>query len=180
VIRSRFAVVVLGLILAGSAGGSVAQAHTTGADHPTWLEQWYLGASLPSSWYDAVINGALVWDNVTGQCHDFQRVSSGVLAMRDPNDGAGGTYAYVTSDHTVIHFDSTETWHLNINVQNGSSSLDLWGIAAHEFGHVLHLWHSASNNGDTMQPGVSYADSWTQRTLTANDQFRERSIYPGC
>jgi len=177
--RRSIALLAAAAIVALGAAGAV-RGHWTGGDHPSFLNTWYTGGSIPSDWSDALVNGVLVWDNVTSQCHDFQRVtgSGHILHMRSAVDGKGGTYAWTTDEHNRVTYDAGETWHLNINVYPGSSSVDLWSTAAHENGHVLHLVHSGYTD-DTMYPYWNYGDYYP-RTLTANDQYRERNIYPGC
>lgn len=178
--RRLLSLVLLTCVVGGSAAG-IARAHFTGSDHPSYLYTWHTGGSIPSGWVQALINGALVWDNVTGQCHDFLRVTGGghTQHSRYPMDGTANTLAVTSSDHTQVTYDSTETWHLNVNVTPGASSVDLWSVSAHENGHVLALEHEGSQYQDTMWPDFAYGQ-WWPRTLTANDQFRERNIYPGC
>lgn len=177
--KRALVIVLLGLISA-FASASAVRAHFSGGDHPSYMSTWYTGGSIPSGWSDALVNGVLVWDNVSSQCHDFQRVSGSgqILHMREYQDGAGNQYAFATWEHDRVSYDSSETWHLNVNVTPGSSSVDLWSTSAHENGHILSLVHSGTS-GDTMYPYWNYGDYYL-RTLTANDQFRERSIYPGC
>lgn len=167
-------------LVAALASASAVRAHWTGSDHPSFLYTWHTGGSIPSGWVDALINGVLVWDNVTGQCHDFQRVSGGghTLHMREYQDGAHGQHAFATSAHDRVSYDSSETWHLNVNAYPGGNSLDLWSVSAHENGHILHLQHS-SNTADTMWQSTAYG-TYHRRTLEANDIFRERTLYPGC
>jgi hypothetical protein len=135
---------------------------------------------MTSNWDGAVSNGALVWDNVPGQCHNFQQVyggSSQIYQYKLPYDGPGDAAAVTGDFHDYMLYDSEETWHLNINVHPGGNSVDAWSIAAHEFGHTLSLQHTFTYLA-TMYPVIDYGSSWA-RTLEQNDRDRIRGLY-GC
>lgn len=155
-------------------------AAAAGADHRTNNYQWYT-TNPPATWDDGLVNGVLVWDNVSGQCHDFQRTGgSGMPVWRGAIDGRGRYSLYaITTNYSNVKYDIDEIWHLNVQVPipPDGGSVDLWSLAAHEMGHTLHLVHSGTP-ADTMYSTYDWGvDYW--RSLTANDMNRERSLY-GC
>jgi hypothetical protein len=169
-----FAVIAIFLTTTQSAFGHYSTSHRTN------LSAWHTSSNIPAGWEQALINGALVWDNVPSQCHDFQRVGTGsgqIPLWQGAIDGAGGVYAITTDAHNNIKFDSAETWHLNVNTSPGGNSLDLWSIAAHEFGHTLSLNHGMAAPTDTMYATYSYGQTYF-RTLEFADRTRIQALYP--
>jgi hypothetical protein len=149
--RLALSLAVLCMIALGVA--SVAAAHQNEIDHRTNKNTWHFDFGITAGMHDALINGALVWDNVPSQCHDFQRLtgSSQIPQQRWYIGGNRGIFAVTADGHNQIAYDDGDTWHLNVNAFPGPSSVDLWSIAAHEFGHTLYLSHSGVSS-DTMAP----------------------------
>ena len=93
---------------------------------------------------------------------------------------AGALLAETLFYHYGIVYDSSETWHLNVNVPPGASSVDLWSIAAHENGHTLAIEHLSPPN--TMQEVIDTQTLYGTthfRSLEGGDVAAIRSLY-GC
>lgn len=159
--------------------------HGNGQDGRTNFRTWRMAPSISSAWDPALSNGATMWDNVLNQCHDFQQITSTnehtLLYKVDNYDGKYGTFAFVWANHAGMAFDGAETWHANINATPGASSLDLWSVAGHEFGHVLSLAHSGhfsyDPNNPTMANVYDYGLTYF-RSLESYDRSHEQSLYP--
>jgi hypothetical protein len=153
-------------------------------DSATNREKWQKSPWLGDGWDGGLNNGVQVWDNVWYQSHNFLRTSSeGILAYRPENtiDGKHGTFAFTWETHGGIAFDPAETWHLNIQTSPGLAAVDLWSIAAHEFGHTLSLDHeplcNACTEGPTMVNTYGYGKTW-MRSLEPKDRDDIQRIYP--
>jgi Matrixin len=174
--------IFLALIAAGVAYAAHFGGYENGA--PSYRETWHLSTGTTSNWDGAISNGALVWDNVPYQCHDFRQVSgsSQIYQYKLPIDGQGNAWGEAGYYHDYVTYDADETWHLNVNVHPQGSSLDAWSVAAHELGHILSLAHTA-NDGPPIPTmyigGLDYGEYWP-RTLEASDRSRIQEIYPGC
>ena len=154
-------------------------AHDSGQyNHRSDLYTWQFQGTIPQAWHDGLINGALVWDHVDNQCHDFRRLTSGaaIVTNRGYWDGPGNEFAITWGAHNSIQFDEAEDWHLNVNVFTGPDTLDLWSVAAHEFGHALHLVHSWIWP-ETMYGAYGYGLNWA-RSLENGDERNIRLQYP--
>lgn len=150
--------------------------------HRTDYYRWAMQSDLPLSWDGGLSNGALVWDNVSGQCHDFVQddVDPQIVHDKYYYDGKYGVLAETLFYHYGIVYDSSETWHLNVNVSPGASSVDLWSIAAHENGHTLAIEHLSPPN--TMQEVIDTQTLYGTthfRSLEGGDVAAIRSLY-GC
>jgi hypothetical protein len=85
--------------------------------------------------------------DMTGNPHIIIRFVSGDHGDGSPFDGGGGVLAHafypeqgaISGDS---HFDDAETWSINLP----ASGIDLYTVAAHEFGHALGLGHSTVNS----------------------------------
>ncbi|XP_039574638.1 matrix metalloproteinase-20-like [Passer montanus] len=90
-----------------------------------------------------------------------------------PFDGRGGTLAHAFAPGDGIggdaHFDDDEKWS-DIN-----QDINLFLVAAHEFGHSLGLTHS-SDRGSLMYPYYSYQNPKTF-TLPEEDKRRIQKLY---
>lgn len=154
------------------------------ADGRTNNAWWYQTPyDFGPGWTDALANGALVWDNVWYQCHNFRKVTRDtdpvdIWVYKFYIDGPHGTYGY-TTDNNSPAYDSGENWHLNVNVSPGGNSLDAWSVVAHEMGHTLWIDHFGSAPGPTMSypwPGY-YGQTWA-RTLESGDKQHIQALYP--
>ena len=163
--------------------GTHAILQNTATNFETWHRSVDITNNAPG-WHTALNNGALVWDNVPNQCHNFRRLGSGgrTLVYRVANyDGVGMVFARVWGSHTGMMFDDIETWHLNVNTFPGGGSVDLFSIAAHEFGHVLSIAHTQQFGIDATLPTMANNFAYGQhywRTLEAFDRQTEQGLYP--
>ncbi|NWT15468.1 MMP7 protein, partial [Vireo altiloquus] len=138
---------------------------------------------LPRSKVDHAIERALmVWSDVTPL--QFQRVKWGPADIEiqfargehgdgHPFDGRGSTLAHAFAPGDGIggdaHFDDDEKWS-DIN-----QDINLFLVAAHEFGHSLGLAHS-NVPGALMYPLYSYQNPKTFR-LSEDDRRGIQSLY---
>lgn len=76
-------------------------------------------------------------------------------------------------------YDSGESWWTYLSPVP-SNKLDVWSVAAHEFGHWLSLDHSCmSPDGKipTMCTPINYGTSWAH-TLAQDDKNGIQALYP--
>ncbi|XP_027533523.1 matrilysin [Neopelma chrysocephalum] len=131
---------------------------------------------------DAIRKALMVWSDVTPL--NFQRVQSGRadieirFARREhgdgyPFDGKGNTLAHAFAPGEGIggdaHFDEDEKW------SEFNQEVNLFLVAAHEFGHSLGLAHS-NVRGALMYPIYSYENPTTFR-LPADDRRGIQKLY---
>ncbi|XP_071427518.1 matrilysin [Pithys albifrons albifrons] len=131
---------------------------------------------------DAIKRAFMVWSDVT-PLH-FQRLYIGhadieiKFARRGhgdayPFDGRGGTLAHAFAPGEGIggdtHFDEDEKW------SEYNQEVNLFLVAAHEFGHALGLAHS-NVRGALMYPIYSYQNPATFR-LPADDRRGIQKLY---
>ncbi|XP_064265495.1 matrilysin [Passer domesticus] len=131
---------------------------------------------------DAIRRALMVWSDVTPL--QFRRVDSGRADIEirfarrahgdgSPFDGRGGTLAHAFAPGDGIggdaHFDDDEKWS-DIN-----QDVNLFLVAAHEFGHSLGLAHS-NVRGALMYPLYSYQNPQTFR-LPADDRRGIQKLY---
>ncbi|XP_015277101.1 PREDICTED: matrix metalloproteinase-18-like [Gekko japonicus] len=137
---------------------------------------------LPQSKVVQIIQRAFkVWSDVTPLT--FTRVSGTadieiLFASRahgdnSPFDGRGGTLAHAYFPGSGLggdaHFDESEKW------SEKNQEVNLFLVAAHEFGHSLGLAHSGVR-GALMYPNYSYMNPATFR-LSADDRQRIQRLY---
>ncbi|NWJ10988.1 MMP7 protein, partial [Crypturellus undulatus] len=135
----------------------------------------------------ATVNGAIrkaftVWSNVTPL--KFKRVYSGTadimiaFARREhgdgsPFDGKGQILAHAFAPGPGIggdtHFDEDEVW------SESSQGVNLFLVAAHEFGHALGLAHS-NVRGALMYPTYTYTNPKTFQ-LSEDDKRGIQKLY---
>ncbi|XP_064497280.1 matrilysin [Pseudopipra pipra] len=131
---------------------------------------------------DAIRKALMLWSDVTPL--NFQRVQSGRadieigFARREhgdgyPFDGRGNTLAHAFAPGEGIggdvHFDEDEKW------SEFNQEVNLFLVAAHEFGHSLGLAHS-NVRGALMNPIYSYQNPVTFR-LPADDRRGIQKLY---
>ncbi|NXA95908.1 MMP7 protein, partial [Melanocharis versteri] len=131
---------------------------------------------------DAIRRALMVWSDVT-PLH-FRRVYTGKADIEirfarrahgdgSPFDGRGGTLAHAFAPGEGLggdaHFDDDEKWS-EIN-----QDVNLFLVAAHEFGHSLGLGHS-NVYGALMYPLYSYQNPETFR-LPADDRRGIQKLY---
>ncbi|NXO03045.1 MMP18 protein, partial [Rhinopomastus cyanomelas] len=131
---------------------------------------------------DAIRRAFLVWSDVTPL--KFQRVYRGpadiviAFARREhgdgnPFDGRGGILAHAFPPGSGLggdaHFDEDERW------SDTNREVNLFLVAAHEFGHSLGLDHSNVRDA-LMYPVYSYVNPATFR-LSADDRQRIQKLY---
>jgi hypothetical protein len=173
-LRAFIAVLGVAVTLAPSASG-----HLTGSDHRTNLNTWAKHGSLGADWIYGLRYGAVVWDHVWFQSHNFAQSETGyeVLHLGYHIDGKQGDILARTDwYHSTIEYDLGETWHRNVNVPSQSTSLDVWAVAAHENGHVLHLWDTWTCCS-TMYGTITYSTDDSRRSLENYDREHIQSLY---
>ncbi|NWS98108.1 MMP7 protein, partial [Mionectes macconnelli] len=131
---------------------------------------------------DAIKKALMVWSDVTPL--NFQRVQRGNadieirFARREhgdgyPFDGKGNTLAHAFAPGEGIggdaHFDEDEKW------SDVNREVNLFLVAAHEFGHSLGLAHS-NVRGALMYPIYTYENPTTFR-LPADDRRGIQKLY---
>ncbi|NXR60498.1 MMP7 protein, partial [Rhadina sibilatrix] len=131
---------------------------------------------------DAIKKALMVWSDVTPL--SFRRVYIGQadieirFARREhgdgsPFDGRGGTLAHAFAPGKGLggdaHFDDDEKW------SDVDQEVNLFLVAAHEFGHSLGLAHS-NVRGALMYPVYSYQNPATFR-LPADDRRGIQKLY---
>ncbi|XP_050188695.1 matrilysin [Myiozetetes cayanensis] len=131
---------------------------------------------------DAIKKALMVWSDVTPL--NFRRIQRGQadieirFARRAhgdgyPFDGRGNTLAHAFAPGEGIggdaHFDEDEKW------SDFNQEVNLFLVAAHEFGHSLGLAHS-SVRGALMYPIYSYENPATFR-LSADDRRGIQKLY---
>ncbi|NWR29109.1 MMP7 protein, partial [Tachuris rubrigastra] len=131
---------------------------------------------------DAIKKALMVWGDVTPL--NFRKVQSGHadieirFARREhgdgyPFDGKGNTLAHAFAPGEGIggdaHFDEDEKW------SDFNQEVNLFLVAAHEFGHSLGLAHS-NVRGALMYPIYSYENPTTFR-LPADDRRGIQKLY---
>ncbi|NXM68649.1 MMP7 protein, partial [Serilophus lunatus] len=131
---------------------------------------------------DAIKKAFMVWSDVTPL--QFRRINSGYadieikFARREhgdghPFDGRGGTLAHAFAPGGGIggdaHFDDDERW------SETNREVNLFLVAAHEFGHSLGLAHS-NVRGALMYPIYSYQNP-EAFVLSADDRRGIQKLY---
>ncbi|NWI88716.1 MMP7 protein, partial [Pitta sordida] len=131
---------------------------------------------------DAIKKAFMVWSDVTPL--QFRRVNFGHADIeikfarrahgdRYPFDGRGGTLAHAFAPGEGIggdaHFDEDERW------SEFNQEINLFLVAAHEFGHSLGLAHS-NVRGALMYPTYSYQNPTTFK-LPEDDRRGIQKLY---
>ncbi|XP_050836046.1 matrilysin [Serinus canaria] len=131
---------------------------------------------------DAIRRALMVWSDVTPL--SFRKVDTGRADIEirftrrghgdwSPFDGRGGTLAHAFPPGGGIggdaHFDDDEKW------SDVNQDVNLFLVAAHEFGHSLGLAHS-NVRGALMYPLYSYQNPQTF-TLPADDRRGIQKLY---
>ncbi|NXX75658.1 MMP7 protein, partial [Urocolius indicus] len=131
---------------------------------------------------DAIKRAFMVWSDVTPL--RFQRISRGTADIMiafarhehgdgSPFDGRGNTLAHAFAPGEGLggdaHFDDDEWW------SETNREVNLFLVAAHEFGHSLGLAHS-NVHGALMYPVYSYVNPATFR-LSEDDKRGIQKLY---
>lgn len=144
---------------------------------------------LPSGFRSPTNLGAVAWNNVTTSSWTFNRVSSSSNYVEYAGvDGALGAAAVTTLymsgnqiTRFVIRYDSSENWYTGSSVP-GSTQIDAWSVASHEFGHALGLDHSQAANcpgnySDATMCNITLGETrW--RSLATDDANGVTFLYP--
>ncbi|XP_061876374.1 matrilysin [Colius striatus] len=150
--------------------------------HLTYRILNYTPDLSPRKVEDAIKRAFMVWSDVTPL--RFQRISRGnadiMIAFArhehgdgNPFDGRGNTLAHAFAPGEGLggdaHFDDDEWW------SETNREVNLFLVAAHEFGHSLGLAHS-NVRGALMYPVYSYVNPATFR-LSEDDKRGIQKLY---
>ncbi|OOR57440.1 hypothetical protein BGP34_14910 [Bacillus mycoides] len=103
------------------------------------------------------------------------KFASGVHGDNRPFDGPGQTVAHTFDPPPInessiagdIHFDSEESWTLDVS----GSGIDLIAVAIHEIGHSLGLKHS------NVKDSIMFPDYTGKRNLHSTDIIEIKKLY---
>ena len=147
-------------------------------------------SSVPANFKPRILDGANVWNNQGRELY-FQNGSGNEISItyQDlvfPNGDLNAismTYAGVCFPKICtgsIAFNTTPGiyhFYTGTGTPNGANNeVDLWSVAAHEWGHQVSLTHSGAN-ADTMWSLTTVGDT-KQRTLTTHDRQGINAMYP--
>ncbi len=154
--------------------------------YQNYIRYWY-HSSVPSSFKPRIFDGRQAWNNVGRELYFATGTSSDGLIkityedLLFPNGDAlaiSMTYAGACFPKICtgsIAYNSTPgsfTFYTGTGSPNGANNeIDLWSVAAHEWGHQVSLTHS-SQSADTMWVGVPRvgvtADRPTKQSATGS------------
>jgi hypothetical protein len=149
---------------------------------------YYDQHSLNSNWRPAVWRGAVQWNNVSPSNFQWRASNGGANDVYKTSiDGKYGVLAETSVWHSgaiivsmSIRFDDDDKWYKGTG-SPPSSRADVWGVAAHEFGHALGLGHTNQGcgvgSGPTMCAYTNYGES-NKRSLETDDRNGINAIYP--
>jgi len=180
-------VVTLGIVLAATV---IVRAYAIYAKWNANSVCYQYSRSLPTSFKSPTEAGANTWNNEGGANFSFSRCSQNHVWWYGYIDGVGGTGASTTlafywqSGQRIMVdadtvYDSGESWWTYLSPPP-SNKLDVWSVAAHEFGHWLSLDHSCTSPDGkipTMCIPINYGTSWA-RTLAQDDKNGIQALYP--
>ncbi len=199
--RSLTAIFALALLLSGLAGTAIA-AHNINAKwkdvvvapYQNYIRYWY-HSSVPANFKPRIVDGAGSWNSAGRELYFAAGTSSNGLIKITYEDLAwpnGDSMAMsmtfagscaVTICTGAIAFNTTPSiyhWYTGTGTPNGSNKeVDLWSVAAHEFGHQVSLTHVSGSTyvDDTMWPSTTIADT-KQRSITTHDRAGIEKLYP--
>lgn len=207
----------LSLILTGTLVGLLtagpAWAHSASLFYPyTWSTSQrgavtiYNNSTVTGSFLSRVLDGAKAWDKI-GTSHDFHYKGQASLskkvcdaASRGKNlvykttiDGKGGTAGITETCFSggrlvrfVMRFDSAENWWSSTTTPT-VGRIDLWSVAAHEFGHatgwrkhldgVTGVVSCGNKPSQETMCATNYAGTTQQRSLGAHDVHTFDAVY---
>lgn len=78
-----------------------------------------------------------------------------------------------------IFFNASRSWSTDVTCPaQGCSGLDLQGVATHEIGHVLDLYHVTAEADAVLTMYGTETDTFSRRDLGAGDLLGLRTLYP--
>lgn len=132
-------------------------------------------------------NGAGAWDQTNGHQFNYREFNdlTSSRAYWGPNDPCSDpnviactnlawSNSYITESISYTEFESDLYWYTGTGAPF-PGQYDLWSTAAHEFGHLAGLGHSA-NSSQTMNSTQPTASTY-QRSLESGDRLGRCEIY---
>lgn len=148
---------------------------------------------LRTSYQSPTNSGASTWNNEGGANFSFFQSSSCDHAWTEGHiDGYEGSLLAVTTlawywrggERIMVDadtkYDHDEYWWTSSGSPVPNDKVDMWSVAAHEFGHWLSLNHSCTSPDGkipTMCSPIPYG-AWWARTLAQDDKDGIQALYP--
>jgi hypothetical protein len=139
---------------------------------PNATRTWHFLGEVPSGPRGPIHNGS----HTITDGHALEAVEDGAAPNHvhwDTRCGVACVVGYETGtgQHILgfqIHFDSSRSWNTNTSLGHGDfTRLDLWMVAAHEWGHTVGLGHSTRAFGHDCTGRNNVNTDWA--TMTQGD-----------
>ncbi|HDL41508.1 MAG TPA: hypothetical protein ENG98_00670 [Actinobacteria bacterium] len=158
------------------------------ANHHAYAQEyWKWHSSMLSGWKTAIYSGEAVWNQTDGHEFRFFRNNGSSTAGRYDDltvlGCAGaigctklwGSGVHITKFEMVFKKVVSGGWNFDPNATSFPGKYDLFGVAAHEFGHVINL-DDVTLSTQTMYGGAFEGDT-APRTLNYYDKKGRCQIY---